>query len=70
MKGNEQDIVLTAKKKFPMQFIKDIKRSFTMLERTNGLTSADVHMKELDAADDEKVCNALASAHKGISLKI
>ena len=24
-------------------------------------------MKELDAADDEKICNALASAHKGNS---
>ena len=34
---------------------------------TCHVTSADVHIKELDAADDLKICNALASAHKGIS---
>ena len=58
MKGNEQDIILTAMKKFPTQFIKAIKKSYTMLERRNGLranvTSADVHMKELDVADMRK----------------
>ena len=62
MKGNEQDVVLTARKKLPMQFIKGIKSNM-MLERMNGLrghvSSADVHMKEMDTADDEKICNAL-----------
>ena len=69
MKGNEQDIVLTAMKKFPTQFIKGIKKELYDARKkewtTCHITSADVHMKELDAADDEKICNALASAHKG-----
>ena len=50
------------------------KKSYTMLERMNGLrghvSSADVHMKEMDAADDEKMCNALASSHKGIPRRV
>ena len=37
---------------------------------TCHVSSADMHMKEMDAADDEKICNALASSHKGIPQRI
>ena len=34
-------------------------------EWSKSHVSLDQHMNELDAADDEEICNVLASSHKG-----
>ena len=58
----KEEVSYAVYKRHKKEFYDARKKEWT----TCHVTSADVHMKELDAADDEKICNALASAHKGI----